>query len=397
MSTRPILQLAMMALLSGCLPSLSLDPDGGAPGDPGNKNPGKPTITDAGVVIPAGADLSPPPDMAVDPVLLFNAEVAPILQMSCAGCHNKVGGIGPGFLAPDPDVLTTMLAYPGLIGLSPETSRIYVKGVHEGPGLTGTQKPVISDWIKQWNLYKPKSLDGGASKPTVTPFAPVMGANTIDLSVIDSTLAGQKITFTAKMIGTTLQLSTIEIVAAAGMGVHVVHPLWVTWDAMMTPTPDPVDSFSNLDETVMGGQSASMGPGTLFLPDFATTMTLNVVFATLEAKSGTADGGAATLGCKNVASWTTNSKPQLTNNCTSCHGGSNTSATMALPLQTANGDTQNCANTLGEVDLTTPANGRLYSYPNPANPNNGHPFHFPDTTTYQAFTTAVGTWIANEK
>ena len=70
---------------------------------------------------------------------------------------------------------------------------------------------------------------------------------------------------------------------------------------------------------------------------------------------------------------------------------------MALPLQAANSDTQNCANTLGEVDLTTPANGRLYSYPNPANPNNGHPFHFPDTTTYQAFTTAVGTWIANEK
>ena len=154
------------------------------------------------------------------------------------------------------------------------------------------------------------------------PFVPVIGANSIDLSVIDATLAGQKITFTAKMVGTTLELTAINIVAAAGMGVHVVHPLWVTWDAMMTPTPDPVDSFSNLDETVMGGQTAPMGPGTLFLPNFASTAMLNVVFATIEAKSGSADGGTGTLGCKSVASWTTDTKPQLTNNCTSCHGGS---------------------------------------------------------------------------
>ena len=397
MSARFFFSFALVTLLApaGCINSFAIDADGGS----NNKNPNQPNNpnnphNDAGVTVPV--DLSTPPDMAVDPVLIFNEQVAPILTKSCAGCHNQMGGIGPGFLAP-PDVLATLLAYPAIVGLTPDTSLLYTKGSHEGPALSGVDKPIVGNWITLWNLYKPIPLDGGVNGPTIAPFAPTMGANTIDLSVLNPSLAGQKITFTAKMVGTTLELSSIDIVAAAAMGVHVVHPLWVSWDADMTPTPDPVDSFSNLDETVSGGATAPMGPGTLFLPNFATSMMINVVFSSITAQSGTADGGTGLLGCKSVATWTSDTKPQLTNNCVSCHGGSNTSATMAFPLQASNTDTQSCANTLGEVDVNTPANGRLYSYPNPANTNNGHPFHFPDTTTYTAFTTAVGMWIANEK
>jgi hypothetical protein len=291
-----------------------------------------------------------------------------------------------------------MLGYPGLINTTPDTSRIYVKGVHEGPGLTATQKPVVADWINLWAKLKPMALDGGAARPAVMPFAPIMGANTVDLSVLDPTLAGVKVTFTASMVGDVLHLGTITVETPPNAGVHLVHPLWVTWDANMVPTPDPVDSFSNLDETVAASSTTAMGPGSLFLPNFASTMMLNVVFMTIEAKGEMGDGGTVgTLGCKNVTSWTNAAKPQLANNCASCHGGNNASATGAFPLQTANGDTQNCANTLGEVDVNTPANSRLYSYPNPANPNNNHPFHFPDTTTFQSFMTAVNPWIANEK
>jgi len=337
------------------------------------------------------------PDLAIDPVAVFNEQVAPILTTSCAGCHNKTGGIGPGFLEPHPDILTTMLGYPGLINTSPDTSRIYVKGVHEGPGLTATQKPIVADWINLWAKLAPKAEDGGTAKPQVMPFAPVMGANTIQLSVLDPSLTGMEITFNASMVGTTLHLSSM-MVTATGAGLHIVHPLWVTWDANMVPTPDPVDSFSNLDETVAGGATQALGPGTLFLPNFASTMMVNVVFMVIESKGAMGDGGTGgTLGCKNVMSWTSAAKPQLTNNCTSCHGGSNASATGALPLQAANGDTQNCANTLGEVDVTTPANSRLYSFPNPANGGNGHPFHFPDAATFQNFVNAVNPWIANEK
>jgi hypothetical protein len=397
MSTR-LVSLACAIALSGCLPSFSVDGPGGDPNNPGNPgDPNNPGGGDAGV--DPLADLSPLPDLAIDPVAVFNEQVAPILNMSCAGCHNKTGGIGPGFLEPHPDILTTMLGYPGLINTTPDTSRVYVKGVHEGPALTATQKPIVAEWINLWAKLKPKSMDGGAAHPTVMPFAPTMGANSIDLSVLEPALAGMTVTFNASMVGTTLHLSSIVVTASSSAGVHMVHPLWVTWDANMVPTPDPVDSFSNLDETVQMGSTQAMGPGTLFLPNFATgTMMLNVVFMTIEAKGTMGDGGTGgTLGCKNVGGWTNDAKTPLANSCTSCHGGANASATGAFPLQAANGDTQNCANTLGEVDVNTPANSRIYSYPNPANGGNNHPFHFPDATTFQNFQNTVNQWIATEK
>jgi hypothetical protein len=396
-----LVTLALTVGAAGCLPSFGVNGDGGAGtggsggnnGSTGGTNGGGPK-TDASV--PSTPDMATPPDMAIDPVQVFNEQVAPIVTQACAGCHNQQGGIGPGFLAPDPDILTTMLAYPGLIGPTPDTSRIYVKGAHEGPALSPVDKPIVGNWITLWNATRPKVLDGGVNKPTVAPFAPIIGSNSIDLSVIDPSLAGQKVTFTAKMVGTTLEMTNIMISAAPTMGIHVAHPLWVMWDASMNPTPDPVDSFANLDETVDDGAALAMGPGILFLPNFSSTMMLNVVFATVEAKAVTGDGGTGLIGCKSVATWTSDAKTPLANNCASCHGGSNASATSAFPLNGAS-DTANCGNTLGEVNVTTPANGNLFSYPNPANPGNGHPFHFPDTTTYNTFTTAVGMWIANEK
>src|SRR5579871_6734129 len=83
-------------------------------------------------------------DMAIDPRTAYYATVAPILDGSCSACHAKSGGVGPGFLAPNPDELTTLLSYPGLVGLTPDTSRVYAKGLHEGPALTDAQKPIVS-------------------------------------------------------------------------------------------------------------------------------------------------------------------------------------------------------------------------------------------------------------
>src|SRR5579859_5698764 len=117
--------LMMSALVAvGCLGTFSLAPDGG------------------------------------DAVSTFNATVAPILSSSCGACHGHVGGIGPAFLEPKPDMLTTLLAWPGLVGLTPETSRIYAKGMHEGPALSADQAPIVSSWIKQYNAEKSQG-DGG--------------------------------------------------------------------------------------------------------------------------------------------------------------------------------------------------------------------------------------------
>jgi hypothetical protein len=328
--------------------------------------------------------------------------VAPILggadgkTGSCGGCHSVSGGVGPGFLEPKPDMLTTMLSYPGMIGSTPDTSRIYAKGTHEGPALTVDQKPIVAAWIVEWNMYKPMAMDGGTSKPIIAPFTPAMGPNTIDISVLDPTLAGQTVTFTASKVGTSLELSQITIKTSASMGVHMVHPLWVLWDAQYNATPDPVDSFSNLDETVFQGDTKPMGPGTLLLANY-TDQKLNIVFTLLEAKVGSTDGGSV-QGCKNVMSFTNNVRATLSANCAGCHTNGNGAGALSMAMMndlSATGQAGACLNMRGEVDVNTPANSRMYKYPDP---NSGitHPFKF-QAGALTTFMNSANTWINLEK
>src|SRR5262245_21984282 len=146
---------SLLLVAAGCLGSFGLDHDHG----------------DGGAGVDVGGD--------------FNAHLAPLLSSSCGACHSKQGGVGPGFLEPKPDMLTTMLSYPGMIGATPEVSRIYAKGLHEGPALSDAQKPIVADWIVEYNANKPAGGDGGVQKPIITPFKPVMGANVIDLAQLD--------------------------------------------------------------------------------------------------------------------------------------------------------------------------------------------------------------------
>jgi hypothetical protein len=376
MSNRALIALlGMLALAaaSGCLGGF--DPnmdgaDGGANGDGG-----------------AG------PDVVAD----FNAKVAPILggpdgkSGACGACHSKSGGVGPAFMEPKPDMYTTLMGYPGVVGKTPETSRLYAKGVHEGPAFDSSQAPIVAAWILEYNMYKPADSDAGTAKPAIAPFAPVMGANSIDLSVLDASLVGQTITFTASTVGSSLELSQITVHTAASMGVHMVHPLWVTWDAQYNATPDPVDSFSNLDQTVFGSTNAPMGPGTLILPNWSASSKLNVVFSVIEPKMGGADGGVV-AGCKALANFTANVKPLLQANCNNCHVGANPTAGLSFDFG-RNTDAQVCANALTEVNLTTPAMSLLLTKPNP-NVGDGHPQKIGNYGPYQ---TAVTNWINAEK
>ncbi len=343
-----------------------------------------------------GGDDGGAPDMGVDVVAQFNQNVAPIMTASCAGCHAKNGGVGPGFLAP-PDMLRTMLTYPGIIGSTPDTSRIYAKGQHEGPALTPQQAPVVADWINLYNAHKPESGDAGANKPQLTPFKPVMGANTIELAALDAALVGGTITFNAQMVGTSIELSSITVTTPKDSGAHMVHPLWVIWDTHYNPTPDPVDSFSNLDETIPAGQSMPLGPGEVILPNFQQGFLVNVVFQLLEAKTvENPDGGGVVGGgggCKNLMGFDSIAKPTLGSTCATCHAQAGNSAQMAfslLGINNAGGDAQACANTLGEINVNTPAMSAIYTYTDPAS-GIQHPFKFPSKSNF------ADAWISTEK
>jgi hypothetical protein len=327
----------------------------------------------------------------------FAAQVAPILGGAdgksgvCGACHAVSGLSAPVFMSPNPDMLTSILSYPGLVGKTPETSRLYAKGVHEGPALTNDQASVLAGWIVEYNTYKPAAADAGADKPVIAPFAPIMGPNTVDLSVLDSRLAGQKLTFTGQMVGTSLELSQITIHTATSMGVHVVHPLWVAWDAEFNPTPDPADSFSNLDETVYGSTNAPLGPGLVVLPSFASGSKLSVVFSLIEPKMGGADGGTV-AGCKALSNFVQNVKPMLQANCNACHVGANPTAGLSFDFG-RNTDEQVCENALTEINKNTPAQSLLLQRPDPNN-NDGHPQKIQNYAPYQ---TAVTNWINAEK
>jgi hypothetical protein len=333
----------------------------------------------------------------VDPVADFNAKVAPILvgsdgkSGSCGVCHAVAGGAGPPFLVPKPDLFTTVTTYPSLVGSSPSTSSLYTKGSHEGPALDTTQAPVVAAWILEYAQYAASQpVDGGVVAPTITPFVPMIGANTIDLSVLDPKLAGQSVTFTAKLVGTTgIELSALTIKTAASMGVHVVHPLWVIWDAQGNPTPDAADSFSNLDQSVPAAMTTPMGPGTLFLSGWSTGAKLNVVFKLIQAAVVTASGST---GCKSLANFQQNVKPLLQANCNACHVGANPTAALSFDF-TLNTDAAVCANALTEINTTTPANSLLLQRPDPA-VNDMHPKKI---TNYAPYQTAVTNWINLEK
>ena len=374
--THRVLTIAVLSLAaSGCLGSALTNGDGGAGGGSGGTGGG-------------------PVDMTPDVAGMFYTQVEPILTSACGGCHGMTGTAAPAFMLATPDMLTNILAYPGIIGATPAKSRLYAKGPHEGPALTPDQAPIIANWITFYNMNKPMTDGGG--KPTIAPFSPQMSGttavtNTIDLSALDPTLAGQKLTFTAKMVGTSIQLSSIKLVTASAMGIHVVHPLFVTWDQNLNPTPDPVDSFSNLDETVYAASTNALGPGTLLLPNFAAGSLINVVFTTIEPKMGSADAGTVS-GCKNLTMFVQNVKPLLAqNNCsTTCHVGSTPTAGLAFD---ATPDSQLCINARTEIDTTTPANSRLLTQPDPAQAN-GHP---QKVNPFTAFQTAVTNWINAEK
>ena len=372
MTLRAFTLIALTVTASGCLGSALTGGDGGDNGNGGN-----------------GGNV----DMAPDVVGQFYAQVEPIITPACGGCHGMTGTTAPAFMVAQPDLLKNLLSYPGIIGSSPEKSRLYMKGLHEGPAFTPDQKTTIGAWITFFNANRSLG-DGGDAAPSISPFTPSMTAmNSVDLAALDATLSGVKVTFSAKMVGTSIELTNIKVTTPATTGVHVVHPIFVIWDQNLTPTPDPVDSFSNLDETVFSGTSSPLGPGTLLMPNFKAGELISVAFTLAEAKMPTAGDGGTVTGCKNLTMFVNNVKPLLASNgCSgSCHVGA--TPTAGLKWDTTP-DSALCAVALTEINTTTPAQSQLLLQPDPAQAGNGHPVKVNPFTTFQ---TTVTNWINAEK
>src|SRR3954463_9070419 len=127
MSLRVFTLIVLTATASGCLGSALNGDDGNGGGNGG---------TGGGNV-----------DMAPDVVGQFYSQVEPIITPACAGCHGVTGTQAPAFMVAQPDLLQNILQYPGIIGSTPQKSRLYMKGAHEGPAFTPDQQMAVGAWI----------------------------------------------------------------------------------------------------------------------------------------------------------------------------------------------------------------------------------------------------------
>jgi hypothetical protein len=337
------------------------------------------------------------------PKAMFETAVQPIMMQTCNVCHTG-NAAGPPFMAPMPDVYSTVKAWPGLVGSSPQASKVYMKGMHEGPGFTPMQAMIVAQWINAEAMANRGGNPDGGGSTIIAPFIPQPGSNTIDLGTLGPGLAGATLKFDASISGAGLSMASLSITAPATTGIHVVHPLFTVYPQSGPAAPDPVDSFSGLDQTINMGATHMIGPGTLILTSFHLGDKIGVVFQTLAATNppgGTDGGTGGGGGCKDVTDFTADAKPPLSNTCVTCHGGNNAGAQSALDMSrvndtSADGQAAACAQVLNRVTPATPAQSRIFQVTAPGS-TAVHPFKFPDQTTFNAFQNMVSQWIVREQ
>jgi cytochrome c553 len=273
---------------------------------------------------PGGTSTSPGDGGAGDPGAAMFQSLLPALNASCGSACHAAGTAGaPAYLAP-PDAYGSIKAFPGIVVSDPSTSVLLTKGRHEGPDLLDPLRSQVEQWLQAEAPFVATT-----PPPSTDPFAVQPGTNEIDISKAAVGLAGAKLSFNAAAQGTILTLSNIQVLAPPATGVHVVAPVFVVIPQQGAEVPDT--SFSNADQTIQPGQSASLQPGMLILTDWSAGATMRIEFAKLEAVqvSVGADGGGVTGGCKAVAQYQSSAVPAIQQNgCLNCHdtGGSGNGA-----------------------------------------------------------------------
>jgi hypothetical protein len=330
-------------------------------------------------------------DSGVDPGRALFDALAPSLTATCGGpCHVEGKGGAPAWLAP-PDAYASAVVYPGIVAANPESSILLTKGRHEGPDLVDPLRTRVQQWLQaEAQFAKNQAL------PTTDPFAIKPGTNAIDISKAGTGMAGAKLTFQAQAAGSVLTLSNMQVLAPPAVGVHVVAPIFVVIPAHGAEEPD--QSFSNEDETIAAGQSATLQPGMLILTDWAADATMRIEFTKLEAVAVSlpdAGSGPTGGGCKAVAAFTANAVPAIQQNgCLGCHakgGSGNGALDLSALAASPPDDATACNQALTRANPQNPPQSDIVLAPTGGVAN--HPFKNASST----FATMMEAWIGAEK
>jgi hypothetical protein len=217
----------------------------------------------------------------------------PAFKTNCSSCHDgsmaTATPMPPGYLQGDSDlhIRDGILKFtPPVINLdSPPSSRVIVKGQHEGPPLSAQDASSVVEWLMAEQKAAPPGTVIESTPMTAMPCTGAVGGptcpvNHIDLSSIGAT--GASIDFEAMTIGSDHYLIDLKVTAGAD-GAFVVHPLFLSHPAgSMTPTADPIDRYYNVQLDVMSGANSVLGDGTASFTGFHIADPITVRFTTVD-------------------------------------------------------------------------------------------------------------------
>lgn len=334
-------------------------------------------------------------------------EVEPELIATCGVCHEPGGLADTPFLA-GPNRYQSVASWPGVV-VKDHTKSLFLTYSVKGGGHSGTNldadilDPTLVTRVAEWLAEEAKAIaepppDVG---PAIDPFVPILGFNAVYLGPLGPDFEGMAITFNANELGSqSLELTQIEVHTTSKLGLHLVHPLFVVFPVGGEADPDKVDSFSNVDQSFQPGSGGELGPGTLVLTNWQPKAKLSIAFELIEkidpnAGDGGMDGGVA--GCKDVASFMANAQPQFSQRCGGCHAGGNQAAQGAVDMsELTSNPAAACEQILYRIEPADPPASQIFITTDP-NGNAAHPFKFGgNATNFNAFRTAVSTWIAAE-
>ena len=345
-------------------------------------------------------------------------ELAPEFLDECGTCHaiggpadtpfvGDIDGTKPAaeFTQKDIDkAYEAITAWPRFIVKDPTKSTLVTWGTSTQHG-GGPMAPALEVLVRAWLTAEAEYVKdvGTEPIPTIPPFKPVVpGFNAVYLDALGPEYLGMAVTFQAEeLTDQSLSLTNLEVHPTAKKGLSFEHPLFTVFPVGSSEgDPDPVDSFSNVVTDFQPGESGALGPGTLVLTNWQKGGKLSIAFETISVIDPTAMGGAGGgMGggaCSALMSFESNAAPQLSN-CVGCHGGNNAGATNAVDMTQLSSDPDSaCGQIRNRIDLNNPGNSQLFVTTDPS-VQNTHPFKFGgNTANFNAFKTAVTTWIQQE-
>ncbi len=368
----------------------------------------------------------------------WTSEALPVFtNNTCIVCHGGTAPTATGefFLTgTGDDIRTTLLGFsPQVINLdAPASSRVLVKGAHEGPALGATDSASILDWI---NAEKDAAAAGSGSGTPTLETAKIQtqictGGTAGDVSecqggdanhdgviaccpinkipLDDLALPGATINFIAQPLDSDTYVTDLYL-AAGSDGVYMEHPLFASWPPTGDAIPDGLDRFfavkMNLAPATgpvscppIGPSCDHIGPGAAAFVGFAPENELSISFLVIEAYHPDATMPPATVGCatNGFAAFIQNVKPQLmSGTCTSCHGGQNNGATGAMDLTGLANTTSNTTCLQVRNHIQTDGTPSPLLLAPEAGQDATHPYKMA-AAAYTTFMTNINTWIAAE-